>query len=379
LDNKKLVICQLANYAPPFYGNFMASLLNLENKITARNINNKIIYTYYNNSKECNWIGEMRDNNKNIFFLKNKYIKGFIQLKKIIKESNADILHSHFTIPVLMFFLLKLYFPKLIIISHFHNLLSGIFTADIYKKKLKSRIKIYLYNKNIIDQFCGCGEAVYNDLIECGIKNKKCLYIDNCIDFSRFDKMQFENKYEILIKNKNVLMIYGSFFYTKGVDITLKAINDIAVKNNIILLIVCQNKESLLEEIKKTLGFFPDWILIVPSQENILEYFKMSYAYLIPSREEGFPYTMLESIYCGTPVIRSDLPSMDRKLPNDFVVPVNDVPALRLCMEKVLTIPESELKDIVSEQKKYITEKWNIDIWSDKIIKLYNDVLNRIK
>ena len=371
-----MVICQLANYAPPFYGNFMASLLDLENKVITNNTNNMFIYVFYQNSKECNWIKEMQQKNKNIFFLKNKYFKGFLQLKKVIQEYNINILHSHFTIPVIMFFFIKIFYPKILIISHFHNLLSGIYGASVYKKRIFSKIKLHLYNKKIIDMFCGCGEAVFNDLIKCGINKEKCCYIDNGIDFSRLDKMQSENKYNNIIKNKNVLMIYGSFFFTKGVDITLKAISDIAEKLNIILLIVCQNKESVLKDINITLNYIPDWILIVPSQENIAEYFKMSCVYLIPSREEGFPYTMLESIYCETPVIRSNIPSMDRKLPNDFVVPVNDIEALRQCIESVLKISEIERKIIVSEQKKYIVKKWNIDIWGNNIINMYINAIN---
>jgi len=375
MTDNKLIICELSNYAPPFYGNFMASLLDLEKKLHEKNPDNKVIYTYYENSMECNWIKEMQDNNKIIVFLKNKYLKGFLQLKRIIKNYNINIIHSHFTIPVFLFFLLKLSFPKLIIISHFHNLFSGIYDSKTFKRKLKTKTKLFLYNKKIINIFCGCGEAVYNDLVNCGIKNMKCRYIDNCIDFSRLDKMKAVGKHDI-INDKKVIMIYGSFFYTKGVDIAINAIKDIADKHKIILMIVCQNKENILKEIDNILCYIPDWIIIKPSQENIAEYFKMSSIYLIPSREEGFPYTMLESIYCDTLTIRSDIPSTDRELPNDFVVPVNNSNALRQCIESVLSLSENEKKEIISKQKNYIMQKWNIDIWSNNIINMYQNLLD---
>ena len=377
MNNKNIVVCELANYAQPFSGNYMASLLDMENKFTSGNSNNKIIYAFYENSKKCKWIKEMQHTNKTIFFLKSKYILGFLQIKNIINEYNVNILHTHYTIPVIMFFFIKIFFPKIRIIAHFHNLLSGIYGPDVYKKYFISKLKKYLYNRNIIDTFCGCSEAVYNDLVNCGINRKKCIYIDNCIDFSRLDNIPNENKYENFIKNKKVLMITGYFFYTKGVDIAIQAIKDIADKNKIILMIVCHDKNSALKEIYSIFRFIPKWIIIVPTIENIATYLRISYTYLTPSREEGFSYTMLEAIYCETLVIRSNLPSMDRNLPNDFVVPVNDITALRQCIESVLALTDSEKRNIVSEQKKYIIQNWNIDIWSNKIINLYIENLNK--
>jgi len=371
-----ITVCELSDYTPSFYGNFMSSLLNLEKTLKERNPDNKVIYTFYENSRNCNWINEMQQNNKTVFFLKSKYLRGFFQLKNIIKNNNINIIHSHFTIPIFLFIFLKLLFPKLIIISHFHNLFSGIYSPKQFKKRIKIKVKLLFYNKNIIDLFCGCSEAVSNDLISCGIKKKKCFYIDNGIDFSRFDNIIYQNKYSNITNESNILIIYGTYFYTKGVDIALNAIKVIAKIKNIILMIICQNKDFIINEIKKILNSVPDWILIVPSQENIGEYLKTSSIYLTPSREEGFSYTMLEAIYCGNIVIRSDLQAMNRNLPNDFVVPVNDSDALRQCIESVLLLPAQEKKAIVSEQKEYIMQRWNIDIWSNSVINMYFKMLN---
>ena len=378
MNNKNISVCELSNYCQPFKGNFIASLFDLEKKIILYNPDNKFIYVFYDNSKDCSWINEMRQSNKNIFFLKNKYFFGFLVLKNIIKKYDINIIHSHYTIPVLLFFLLKIFFPKLVIIAHFHNLFSGIYNISLFKKKLKTKIKLSLYNKKLINLFCGCGEAVYNNLINCGIQKEKCLFIDNCIDFSRFDNIKTENNFKEIIKNKKVLLISGYFYFTKGVDIAINAIKDIIDKYNIILMIFCNSKESLMKDIKNTLGYIPDWILIVPTQENISEYFKISNIYLIPSREEGFPYTMLESIYCETLTIRSDIPSTDRNLPNDFVVPLNDSNSLRYCIESVLSLTENEKISIISKQKNYIIQKWNINIWSNNIINMYLNSLNKV-
>jgi glycosyltransferase involved in cell wall biosynthesis len=227
-----------------------------------------------------------------------------------------------------------------------------------------------------MDIFCGCSEAVFIDLIDCGIRKHKCCYIDNGVDFSSLNNGVSNGKEIYGIKDKKVLMIYGTHFYRKGVDIAIDAIKDIVEKYNIVLMIVCQNKDFVLDQIKKMFNYIPEWIIVMPSQENIAFYFKMSDIYLTPSREEGFSYAMLESIYCGTPVIRSNIPAMDRKIPNDINVPTNDVFALRQCIELTLSLTDSSKQTILTLQKEYIVQRWNIIIWSNKIINMYLNVIN---
>lgn len=235
-DNNKLVICHLAYYTPTFYGNFMASLFDLELRLKEINNDNKVMYGFYRNSQNCEWANEMSRNNKNIFFISSAGIRGWIKLSKIIKYNNVNILHLHFKFPVIILFLLKLSVPKLRIIAHFHNLLSGIPEMG-FKQNIKLKLKKILFNK-LIDTFCGCSEAVFVDLINCGINKNKCCYIDNGIVFSRLD-IDYKNNKEIYnIKNKKIIMIMGTYFYGKGVDVAINAIKDITQKYNIVLMIV---------------------------------------------------------------------------------------------------------------------------------------------
>jgi hypothetical protein len=62
---------------------------------------------------------------------------------------------------------------------------------------------------------------------------------------------------------------------------------------------------------------------------------------------------------------------MDRKIPNDIVVPTNDIPALRKSIEFVLKLDNKNKQIILAEQKEYIVQRWNIEIWSNKILDLY--------
>jgi glycosyltransferase involved in cell wall biosynthesis len=317
----------------------------------------------------------MKKNKKNVYFLTDKYIKGFFELRKIFKIHNVNILHFHFTAPLVILLLLKIFYSHVKLIAHFHNTLSEYQPNSIlYRTKLK--IKVFLCNR-ILSKACGASETVELDLVKSGLNKRRCCYVDNGIDFSRLDD-DYENGKEIYsIPYKKVLMIYGSHFYRKGVDIAIRAIEVIAEQYNIILMVVCQNKDFVLQEIRKICNPVPEWILLMPSQENIAFYLKMSDIYLAPSREEGFAYANLEAIYCGTPVLRSDIPAMNRKIPNDIVFPLNDVSALRNSIISVLSRTD-DLKDtILKEQKEYIIPRWNVGIWSKNILNMYWETLTK--
>jgi glycosyltransferase involved in cell wall biosynthesis len=368
-DNKPIVVCEMANYAADFYGNFMHSLFNLEKRGSG-----KLIYVFYKNTEKCRWAHDMIQEGKNVFFLSNKRLRGYIELRRLVKAFKIDIFHLHFTVPVIIIILLKMLNRNLKIIVHYHNLFSGLKPIS-FKNNLIYLVKAFLYNI-FVDRICGCSRAVCEDLVNFRMNRKKCLYIDNGIAFSRLDKPCEDGKKLYKLTKKNVLMIYGTFFYTKGVDIAILSIRDIIDKYNIVLMIICQNRDFVVSQIKKTLGSVPDWILVLPSQENIAFYFKMSDVFLSPSREEGFSYALLESIYCGTLTIRSDLPGMDRGLPDELVVPVNNIPALREKIEFALNTPPDFNRSLVlAKQREYIIANFPVEKWSGEIYNLYTNVL----
>ncbi|MDR2554012.1 MAG: glycosyltransferase family 4 protein [Fibromonadaceae bacterium] len=373
VDGNKLVVCQFIQYATPYCGNFMYSLFDLEKKIKERNDGSEIIYVFYKNTINCQWAKEMLQTNKKIFFLTNKTIKGFLELRKILKDNKVNILHFHMTFPFLILFLSKLFYLHIKMISHFHTELYGNSASSPIVRRIKKIIKVFLC-KYIFDMACGVSEAIFIDLINSGVRREKCCYIDNGIDFSRLD-IDCENGREMYkIHDKKILTIFGSSvlaFYNKGVDIAINAIKDIAEQYGIALVIVCDNRDYVLQEIQKIFKFVPKWIIIAPSQENVVFYFKMSDIHLSPSRMEGFSYANLEAIYCGTPVIRSDRPEMDRNIPDDIIFPLNDISALQKSIISVLNQAPDAKKAALKKQREYIVSRWNIGIWSNKMLNMY--------
>ena len=73
-------------------------------------------------------------------------------------------------------------------------------------------------------------------------------------------------------------------------------------------------------------------------RENPFPYFKLADAFLLPSRYEGLPTVVFESLLCGTPVIATKVAGIEEQLKNDEygIVVENNEDAFYHGMKKML-------------------------------------------
>jgi glycosyltransferase involved in cell wall biosynthesis len=92
-------------------------------------------------------------------------------------------------------------------------------------------------------------------------------------------------------------------------------------------------------------------------------YFAMADVYCLPSAYEGFPFTVLEAMASGTPVVASRIPGIDEQIVhgvNGFLHPVGDTHLIAHYVSRVLEEPG--LASRVSEAgRKMVSEQYD---WS---------------
>ncbi len=64
------------------------------------------------------------------------------------------------------------------------------------------------------------------------------------------------------------------------------------------------------------------------------EAFRRGRVLVIPSRNESFPYVVLEAMAAGVPVFASDVGGIAEALPPECLVPATDVLAIARCISK---------------------------------------------
>jgi glycosyltransferase involved in cell wall biosynthesis len=115
-------------------------------------------------------------------------------------------------------------------------------------------------------------------------------------------------------------------------------------------------------------------ILTEKSIDNVDEFMKSSDIFVLPSRQEGFPISIIEAMSCGLTVIGSDIPEIARAQiedgQNGFVFPSGDHKKLSELLERLLNNNEMRLQSGINARKK-AEQNWSDDVIDAQYRELY--------
>lgn len=357
-----LEICEIVSF---YGGNFIECLKSLEKQLCKLGENNRVIYAFPLEAKEIGWVKDLgRDGS--VFYFNRCRPQYMVDLLKLCSKNHVDIVHLHFS-GVVNTLLLQL-FSHVKILVHHHN------TIDPLPPLKKYIYKIASYR---VSKFIGCSHYVMETMLENGFAKEKCMYVTNCIDFKRLDIVHDSN---VLSNGKSNLLIFGTDFYRKGVDLVLKALSSIAEKYNLCLQIISHNPKTAEENVKSVLGYFPNWCEINPPVKYIADYYRASEVFLSPSRAEGLSTAVIEAIYCGCLIIKSNVSSMEYGFDNEDIVTVNlDEMDIRNHIESMLNLTSEKKYNIINLFKSQVETMFSSEKWAKEISDLYESTLNNRK
>lgn len=364
MSMKKIKVAQACNLLSDYSGNFICSLKSIEFAARNNNVQLETIYILPKGRADLEWIIELQHQYKVYFITVKPFFAAAKEIYKICRQENVDVLHAHYfdQYPLALAGM----FTHTKIVDHYH----------FFYTRSPSRWKQVVHLLTIrlaIDKLVGCSQASRDSLISGGVPAKMCTYITNRIDFSRLDMSKEVQPFDA---TKNNLLIFGTFFYTKGCDLALKAIEPIAEKYNIVLNIVSHNLEGLMADVEHTLGYEPAWVKYIKPTECVGDYYRNAQIFLSPSRNEGFCTSIDEAAYCGCPVIKSNIESMVHGFDGeDFIRVPLTVEALRDKIVEVLEMEPERRKAMTESFRNQVIEKFDISIWGEEVLQVYNDVL----
>ena len=268
------------------------------------------------------------------------------KLYKILKRENFDIIHTQANKATDMVIRLKP-FLKAKIVSTLHS----------YKKNIKSFEKADFV-------------ITVSDKIGKKLKNKNKITIYNGINFTEVNRVDLHEKYNIP-KDKFIICSVGRFVEVKRFDILLKSIKDIDVH---LMLVGDGEKRENLELLVKKLSLkekvtFTGYI----SQKETKEIIASSKLFVMTSLKEGFPYTFVESMFCKTPFISTDVSDIKKFIPEEFIVKLDtkDIADKIESFYKSYKENFSKFKPIFENAK----DRFSIDNMINKTVKVYERVL----
>jgi len=225
---------------------------------------------------------------------------------------NYDIIHIHEHRTLLA-----------IIVSHYARKYSipyviqphGSILPFFQKKNLKKKFDYMVGNRILMhaSKVIALNKKEAEQIKKMGVENVKIEIIPNGIDISEYSNLpckgEFKKKYSIK-ENERIILYLGRIHKIKGVDLLIEAFSLLCCKLDNIKLVIIGPDNGFLPTLKKQINNYKlenKVLFLGPLYgRDKLEAYVDADVYVLPSRYETFPISVLEAAVCGTPVVITD-------------------------------------------------------------------------
>lgn len=365
-------ILLLMDYAAPYKGNFIPSVLNLEEKLRLHGV--KTIFVFPDVAQKLLWNRELILKNKAVYFVDRVFFSKRIKIKQIrylsaiIKKEDVGLIHTHFVSHNFnLYFGKLLFFRKIKVIGNFMN-------EYILPRTISRGLKLFT-TKRLYDKIIASSNGVFDSLKKIGVSENKLVCIYNALDTNHLEinsDFTFGN-----LNPSDIVLMFGRPYHRKGVDIAIKAMA-IVVKHRPqtkLVLAIAGEKEKLINDIINDFDNVPDYVKIFGPNDKVAEYYNASTVFVSASREEGFTYSVLEASYCKPLPIVSRIPGHPLDISHIEIFEYEDYKKLAVGILKLISFSSKEKEQINEKQKQYVKNRYSVDDWSANIIEIINSIL----
>ena len=369
-------ILHLTDYGAPYAGNFIASLTALESLLDSNEA--KTVYVLPPRASDRVWAQEMAQTHDVRFLRKGGFFSYLRQVRGLLKETNADVLHEHFihfSEKLAAWFASKTCGHRVETVLHLHN------HIELPKSPLL-RLPHMLYFRSV-SRFVCCSESVAAHIIADGVTKERVRVAQNAIAFERLDCFDSSVRASLhLPQQAKLALMFGYNYSVKGVDLAVNAVRLLREREGLpvtLAVALSSNLEQVRLRICAELGVsdVPDWILLLPPREDVSSYYRMADVFLSPSRQEGFCYALVEAAYCRTPVLASAIDAQkDLALPKSAFFPPEDVEALASALLRVLSEEHTASRAQELEQAgERVRQTYALSRWAERVLAAYLEIL----
>lgn len=348
-------ILQVCAYAAQYGGNFIASLTALEKNLISQGY--CVEYVFPCAARNFEWCKAIEKRTKVYYCSSNRFsVNTYFQIKHAMKQ--ADIIHSHFELYDILTALAKT--KRQTLVWHLHDSFDD--HIDLFHR-IVNNFQYGMMGKKAF--LISPNEYYANYVADLGFPAKNISIVPNCIDFKRLKKQN-------IAKKTHDFLVFGGFFYIKGLDILLDACR----------ILVKKGKQFSLGVV----GYADTWNWIdsnypdlnqiihrIAPSEDVLSFYESSKVFLCTSRRECFSYALTEALYVGLPAIVSNIPGNIWCKKYSAVSTFTPESPLELAdaMQKYIDSNYSYDPEKLHEVSELIAEEYGLEKWISQIEEVY--------
>lgn len=270
----------------------------------------KIVFDFVVYSQKCGGMEELfKQYGSKIFHVtpkKESFIKNTIQIAKIIKNGNYDVIHVHQGFSsfnsVLVSKLNRV--PTTIVHNH------GIKTVSKIKKPFFSFLKFL--NWHFSDWHFACSdEAGKNMFGKKWRSNNSCYVMKNAIELEKYRlniNMRQKMRDQLLLDDDSLLILHaGRMDDAKNQSFLLDVFSEVLDKEHNALLVLAGDGPLKPQLMKKAKDLGVDSRVVFPGVlQNLNHWYQAADVFAFPSKHEGLGMVVIEAQISGLPVICSN-------------------------------------------------------------------------
>ena len=313
-------------------------------------------------------IGKANSEDEDLNFYDN--YKAAIQLQDIIIKENINLIHINSSVSNVGAFAALL--AGIPYVWHFREMLEEDFDCEFWDKPLKKEL---INRSNCIISISKTVQESYKR--KYGIESV-CVY--NGVDAERY-------KGEIDWKNEeqHKFIITGVISQNKGQWDAVRAIAVLVNRGvrNVHLSLLGRSSGRITWLMKQFIyeNNLEEYITIVPFQKNLKKYREGSVYSLTTSKMEALGRCTIEAMLAGNVVIGADTGGTFEIIGDDkthgYLYKQGDYVSLADTMYQAMTDSADVKRRYLENAQKYAEETFSLDKYTDKIIEIYNKVLER--
>ena len=345
----------VASYYGPYYSNFVASMLAFHDGMTKNG--HEVFYVLPREAESFEWLPLLKKKTKRIYFIEYHGFawKDICSLRKIFKFENVDLIYSHMCG---WDFSAHFAAPFTPIVWHMRM---GV-NLKPFAKMVKNWIKFHIlgfgktYHVAVSDAVTGIINSLH--------PLHRCLSIPNALETNRLP-LSFVTPFK---EKPYRLLVFGWQPTTKGLDTVIDAC-ELMNKHEILIELLVSAQDKTYEYIRKYYQKCPPgWLKLLPPTSDVASIYSQADMMVSASRSEGFSFCLAEALYCGLPVIYSDIPGTswagEFKCAHIFKTAdsVDLCRAINECIRQGFTKKQQEIN------RELVNRKYTMDVWTRKVI-----------